>query len=226
MLGVLLGICAALVIEALDTRIRNADEVANELGAPLIAWLPPPTKKLEKSGQLIMIADPTGRQAEAFRVLRTNLELVSLEAEIKSLMVASALEGEGKTTSASNLAVALARAGRKVILVDLDLRRPSLDRVFGIGPTTPGITGIALGEASLDEALVAIDAAGKASDPRLGVGRFDHGGELHVLPAGTPPPNPGEFVGSRMVRVLLGSSRSALTSSSSTRLRCCTWVMP
>ncbi len=202
MIGVLLGICAALVIEALDTRIRNADEVANDLGAPLLAWLPPPPRRVEKSGQLIMIADPTGREAEAFRVLRTNLELVSLEAQIKTLMVTSALEGEGKTTSATNLAVALARAGRKVILVDLDLRRPSLDRLFRIGPT-PGITGIALGEASLDEALLMIDVAGNVADPRLGFGHFDHGGELHVLPAGTLPPNPGEFVGSRMVRVLL-----------------------
>ena len=101
-----------------------------------------------------MLDDPTGVQAETFRMLRTNLDFVTLDRDVRTIMVTSAVEQEGKSTTIANLAVALARAGQRVVLVDLDLRRPFLDKFFGL--TGPGITQVALGHASLENALARI----------------------------------------------------------------------
>src|ERR671933_1075164 len=95
-----------------------------------------------------MLADPNSIHAEAFRVLRTNLDFFNLEHGARTIMVTSALEEEGKSTTVANLAVALSRAGQRVVLVDLDLRRPTLDRYFEFGGG-PGLTDVVLGRAKL-----------------------------------------------------------------------------
>ena len=154
----MLGLGLAFLFEALDTRIRSAAEVARRLGLPLLARIPAPRKKLQRADNLVMVAEPSSGSAEAFRVLRTNLEFARLDSDVRSILVTSAVEPEGKSTTAANLAVALARAGRRVVLVDLDLRRPYVDRFFRLF-REPGITDVALGEVSLDEALTTIDLA-------------------------------------------------------------------
>ena len=113
-LGLLLGIGLAYAWEALDTRIDHAPEIGERLGLPLLARIAAPTKKLRSSNRIAMIADPHGSSAEAFRVLRTNLEFVNLDHGARSIMITSALEREGKSTTVANLAVAFARAGRRV----------------------------------------------------------------------------------------------------------------
>jgi Mrp family chromosome partitioning ATPase len=177
------------------------------LGLPLLARLPRPPRSLRAEHRLIMRDDPYGSQAEAFRVLRTNLDFFNLEYEARSVMVTSAGASQGKSTTVANLAVALARNGERVILVDLDLRRPTLGRFFGL-PQSPGLTDITLGRAQLDDALVPIPLAEPESSED-GLGSFDMGGagSLQVLPAGSDTRNVGELVGSAAVTALLGRLR-------------------
>ena len=121
----MLGVGLAFGIDALDTRVRSATEIGERLGLPLLARVPPPPKGFAKENRLVMLAQPTGTSAEAFRMLRTNLDFATLEdVDVRTILVTSAVEQEGKSTTAANLALAEARAGRRVALVDLDLRRP------------------------------------------------------------------------------------------------------
>jgi Mrp family chromosome partitioning ATPase/capsular polysaccharide biosynthesis protein len=213
-LGILLGIALAFLWEALDTRVRSAEEISEQLGGlPLLARLPAPNKKLRSANRLVMLDDPGVFDAESFRVLRTNLEFVRLDRNVQTIMITSALEQEGKSTTAANLAVALARGGHRVVLVDLDLRRPFIHRFFGIDG--PGVTQVALGHTSLEEALVPIaitdGAAGRATGTNGNGNGNGHGarvrGLLEVLPAGPIPPDPGEFVATQSLEDVLAALR-------------------
>ena len=154
-IGLGLGLALAFLRDALDTRVRSAEEVSERLALPLLARLPEPPAALRNANGLSMLEEPESLHAEAIRVLRTNLEFVNHERGARVIMVTSALEGEGKSTTVANLAVAYARAGRRVIAVDLDLRRPFLDKLIGI-PRQPGVTQVALKYIDLDEALVPV----------------------------------------------------------------------
>jgi Mrp family chromosome partitioning ATPase len=143
-------------------------------------------------------------------MLRTNLEFVRIDREVRTIMVTSAVEGEGKSTTAANLAIALARVGQRVALVDLDLRRPFLHRFFDLNGQ-PGLTQVALGHTSLPDALTTVPIVVDGSPERRGdngngVGRV--GGMLEVLGSGPIPPNVDEFVGSRAVAEVLGQLRA------------------
>jgi polysaccharide biosynthesis transport protein len=208
--GLMLGIILAFLWEALDTRIRSADEIGAALHLPLLARLPEPPRQVREQNGLVMLTDPGGSQGEAFRMLRTNFDFATLGREARAIMVTSALESEGKSTTAGNLAVALARAGRRVALVDLDLRRPYLARFFDLNGR-PGVTDVALGHVALDEALVPIVVAdpGENIDGASGNGRSRASieGLLEVLPSGPTPPDTGEFVGTRAVAGIVEALR-------------------
>jgi capsular exopolysaccharide synthesis family protein len=206
-LGTIFALLVAFVADALDRRVRSASELTRALGLPLLARLPRPPRDLRTEHRLIMRDDPFGSQAEAFRVLRTNLDFFNLEHQARSVMVTSAGASQGKSTTIANLAVALARNGERVILVDLDLRRPTLERFFGI-PQFPGLTDVTLGRAQLDDALVEIPLAEPESSEDS-LGSFDMGGagSLRVLPAGSTTRNVGELVGSASVTALLTKLR-------------------
>src|SRR5262249_8910325 len=146
-LGALLGIAFAFLREALDTRVRSASEVAARLGVPLLGRVPAPPRAIRTSDKLVIVEEPAGSRSEPFRVLRTNLQFVDIDRGSRVIMVTSALSGEGKSTTAANLAVALAQAGKHVVLVDLDLRRPFIDRFFSL-TGQPGLTSVALGTVS------------------------------------------------------------------------------
>lgn len=203
-LGLVLGIGLAFLFEAFDTRVRSADEIAERLGRPILTRIAGVPRRLQRTDQLVMLADPNGPQAEGYRLLRTNLEFVNLDVNAKSILVTSALEQEGKSTTAANLAIALARAGRRVALVDLDLRRPYLHKFFDLEDRA-GLTGVALRHVLLDRALARIVLT--PTDPGAGVGhtngRARVDGVLDVLPAGPLPPDPGEFVGTSSVAEIL-----------------------
>ena len=155
-LGLMLGVGLAFLRDTLDTRMRSAQEIAERLKLPLLARLPKPPRHLRKQNQIVMLAEPHGSAAEAFRALRTNLDLVNVDGGVRTIIVTSAVQEEGKSTTIANLGVVAARAGRRVVLVDLDLRRGDLDQLFGLA-NQPGITDVALGEVSLSDALIAID---------------------------------------------------------------------
>jgi tyrosine-protein kinase len=206
LVGLVLGIGLAFLWDALDIRVRTAEEMGQELGLPLLARLPAPSRGMRSQEQLATLVDPHGIQGEAFRMLRTNLDFMNIDRSAKTIMVTSAVESEGKSTTVANLAVTFARAGRVVTLVDLDLRRPFLARFFRL-EDRPGLTQVALGYAELDDALsvIPIDASSNGSEGQNG--NADLGGLLQVLSAGPIPPDPGEFVNSHVVDDILGRVR-------------------
>ena len=124
LLGLLLGVSAAGVAEALDTRTRSSKEVSATLELPLIGRVPASTYKRRKRAPLVMLRAPSGPDAEAFRIVRANLDVLLRNTERRTIMVTSALGDEGKSLTLSNLAIALALAGRHVVAVDLDLDNP------------------------------------------------------------------------------------------------------
>jgi Mrp family chromosome partitioning ATPase/capsular polysaccharide biosynthesis protein len=206
-LGIFLGVGLAFLWHAFDTRVRSGDQVMDALGLPLLARVPAPPRRLRRSGNVSMLADPASVQAEAFRVLRTNLEFANLTYGATTMMFTSAVEQEGKSTTAVNVAVAVARAGKRAVLIDLDLRRPVIDRIFGL-EDRPGITDVALGHADLDEAITTI-ALSEGSD-EAGEGNGSKAlleGMLEVVTSGPIPPNPGEFMSSDALRKLLEQLR-------------------
>ena len=199
MLGLMLGIGLAFVRDALDTRVRSSNEIADRLGTTLLGRIAVPPRKLRRKHRLVMIAMPHSAQAEAFRMLRANLEFVNLDRGARSILVTSALEREGKSTTVANLAVALARAGQRVALVDLDLRRPAIARFFGIPSSHPGITNIITGSSRLDHALMEVSRSPIAQPEAArvggnGLGSTGRGGVLKVLTSGPVPRDPGEVV--------------------------------
>jgi capsular exopolysaccharide synthesis family protein len=194
-LGVVLGLALAFLREATDTRIRSAAEIGERLQLPLVGRLIEPSRRAKAGYDLEVLAEPHGIAAESFRMLRTNIELGNVGHDHRIVMVTSAVEEEGKTTTISNLAVAMARAGRHVILVDLDLRRPAIERFFGL-ESRLGLTDVALGDITLQQALRPA-ALGEFEDSVTAPG------SLYVLPAGSLPPDAGEWVGNQVVSDIL-----------------------
>ena len=127
MLGLLLGVGLVFLRDALNTRVRTAGEVQSRLDLPQLGRIPEPPRRLRSGKGIVMLTDPLSPAAEPFRILAANLDFVNLERNARTIMFTSATHGEGKSTTVANLAVALARGGRRVILADLDVRKPSLD---------------------------------------------------------------------------------------------------
>ena len=136
--------------------------------------------------QLITVAEPRSPISEAYRTLRTNLEFASLDQELRTLVVTSAGVGEGKSTTLANLAVVSAQAGRRVLLVDADLRRPRLHDIFGLSNTS-GLTTAMMDETAL------------LSPPLQETGING----LSVLTSGQLPPNPAELMSSRRMEEVI-----------------------
>jgi len=136
--------------------------------------------------ELVTQVRPQSQMAESYRALRTSLLLSNLGAPPKVIMVTSALPQEGKTTTSINTAVVLAQKGIRVLLIDADLRRPSIHKTLGMGPHS-GLSNVLTGSATLEQAT-----ARSAILPNL-----------FILPAGTPPPNPAELLASSNMRDVL-----------------------
>lgn len=138
-----------------------------------------------RSEQLVITTDPKSPAAEAYRTLRTNLQFSSLDRPLKTLLITSSGPGEGKTTIASNLGGAFAQAGKTVILVGADMRKPTLHTVFGLDNRV-GLSNVLTGHVKLENALRKT---------------MQHG--LLVLPSGPIPPNPAELLGTQRMRDLV-----------------------
>jgi polysaccharide biosynthesis transport protein len=171
-LGVLLGGCLAFLLEALDDRITTSAEVDRLLALPVLGHIP----TIDAVRCLITSLPPHSHVSESYRGLRSSISFSGIDAPLTTLGISSARAGEGKSTTAINLALAMAMDGREVILVDTDLRRPSLHRALDL-PAAPGLTDVLTGHCSLDKALQAL-----TDYPVL------------VLTAGPIPPNPAEML--------------------------------
>jgi len=223
LLGAVFALGLVFLAEALDRRVRTEDEIAQGLQLPLLGRVSEPPASLQKSKELVMLAEPMGVHAEAFRKLRGTLEFVSFQhqAAYRTIMFTSAAPREGKSTTIANLAIAIARSGRRVALIDLDLRRPSLHTFLG-GSPEPGLTDVAVGREPLARAMrhlslptgggleTKVERNGRPEVSSDGSdGHPDLDGVLHFLPCGTIPPAAGEFVASERVAALLNHLREA-----------------
>lgn len=198
MLGLVLGIGLVFMRDALNTRVRTAAEIGERLDLPLLARIPEPPRYFRKKNRLLMLEAPLTPEAESYQVLATNLEFVNLDRQAKSILITSAKREEGKSTLAANLAIALARGGKRVVLVDLDLRRPSLSDFFDIAPGL-GLTQLLIRRAELGEALVSVPLV-EADELQTG---HSGGGSLELLPTGSIPPNPAELARSHALGAVL-----------------------
>ena len=171
-LGLVLALVVVFLADALDTRVRSVDAIRGTLGLRLLGRLAKPPARLRKRNDLIMLADPTSRDAEQFRALRSSLDLANAEHGARTIMITSAVDAEGKSTTVANLAVAMARAGRRVVLVDADLSQPHVHRLFDLDQrVVQALQPIGLTE----------DSSG-ADDSSTWMGQT---GSLEVFPAGS-----------------------------------------
>lgn len=178
--GLLLGYVVAFARQYFDRRIRTVDDVTEHVDVPVIGVIPdsPTIARTEvESGDF--------RAEESIRKLRTNLRYANVDSEMHVILVTSPLQGDGKSSVASNLAKVMALAGQEVLLIDADLRRPTVRETFKVKGQV-GLTQVLVGSVGLDKALSATAMPG-----------------LTVLPAGDTPPNPSELLGSQRMSELL-----------------------
>ncbi len=183
LVGLLLGVGQAVLRARLDTSVVTEDDVADVTDRSVVGMIGYDAEAPQHP--LILEASPHSIRAEAYRRLRTNLQFLELGEGRRSIVVSSSIAGEGKTTTALNLANALADAGQSVLLIDGDLRRPSLHKLLNLDGTV-GLTDVVIGRAGL-------------SDVTQPIGR----GNLHVLLSGQIPPNPSELLGSKRTETVL-----------------------
>jgi capsular exopolysaccharide synthesis family protein len=185
-LGLLLGVGAAVARELLDTSLTSNDDIADVTDAPVLGNIGSDDAANLPPLEVLSSATPW---AEAFRVLRTNMQYVEVDEEQKVLVLTSSLPGEGKTTTAINLALTTAMAGQRVVLVEADLRRPLVASRLGLDGAV-GTTSVLIGKVSLADALQEYRDSG-----------------LSVLACGPIPPNPSELLQSHAMETLLADLR-------------------
>jgi len=195
LVGLLLGLGGAFFLEYLDQTIKSAADVQRVVGVPVLGQIPYEAKLAEGGNgkrQPIIVMQALGPDdpaTEAYRALRTNVTFVGADKPLQFIAVTSPSPGEGKSTTATNLAVTLAQGGNRTILVDGDLRRPLVHRAFDLNQE-PGLTDVLIGRVSQREAIRPQVAA-----------------QLDVLPAGSAPPNPSELLGSGAMHALVSDLR-------------------
>lgn len=183
LLGTTLGIGAALVRSSMDSRINGEADVRRVTEAPLLGGIS--YDQDAKKKPLLTQASAQSQRSETFRQLRTNLQFANIAGRANSVLVTSSLPGEGKSTTATNLAISMAEAGQTVCLVDADLRRPMIGDYLGLDRTA-GLTTALVGEMELNELLQPWGD-----------------GSLYVLTSGQIPPNPSELLGSEKMNQLI-----------------------
>ncbi|MBI4317853.1 MAG: polysaccharide biosynthesis tyrosine autokinase [Chloroflexi bacterium] len=184
--GLALGLSLAFLLEYLDDTVKGPEEIETAQKLTTLGVITRIRHIKQRNRGLVTAADGKSTIAEAYRVLRTNFQFAGLASPHSSVVVTSAWPSEGKTTTLANLGVVLAQAGKRVILVDSDLRRPTVHKLFEI-PREPGLTDLLLNpEASLDQVLVPTHVEG-----------------LRVLPSGPLPPNPAEILSSPRMEKLM-----------------------
>ena len=189
--GLVLGVGLAFLREYLDDSVKDKGDLERALGGhmPTLGLVPAvATWRDPDTPMVISLSEPESSEAEAYRTLRTSVAFASLDRSLKTILVTSGKPGEGKTTTVANLGVALARAGKRVVVASADLRRPRLHSFFGLSNDV-GFTSVLLGEA---QAAAAIQYIAKVPG-------------LAVLSAGAQPPNPSEMLAGQRTTDLLNA---------------------
>lgn len=186
MIGLIVGLGLAFLYEYLDNTIKSSEEAEKLLGVPVLGIIPAEKYEKDERRRASIITNPSSAAAEAYRVLRNNLDYINFEHDIKTLLISSAAPTEGKSTVAANLAAGLAQAGKKVVLVACDFRKPTTAQFFGV-KNLIGLSDVLTGAHSLKSAL------------QRPMDNLD----LLVLTSGKLPPNPSELLGSEKMRVAL-----------------------
>jgi len=186
--GLVLGIALALMLEYLDNTVKLPDEIKNYLKIPFLG--PIPAFDIEDdmngiSGELITEHGPKSTTSESFRGIRTSILFSSADIDPQVLISTSAAPSEGKTLFGANLAVAMAQAGSRVLLVDCDMRRPRVHTLFKV-PRDMGIANLLVGTVTLEEAVIETPIK-----------------NLFLIPSGPVPPNPSEIIGSNKMISLI-----------------------
>jgi Mrp family chromosome partitioning ATPase len=195
--GALAGCALALIGRALDTRLRNGVELADELALPLLAEVPTVPRRLDRRRQLVMLERPNGRPAEALRLVRASMDVANADGDAQVVLVVGANGDENTSATTANLGVAFARRGERVALIDLDLRRPKLGPYFGLERSV-GVSDVVRGSSSVNDALARVS---------LENGNGRNGAGMDVLPAGGELSDPGEFAGSPELQPLFAELR-------------------
>jgi len=221
-IGLILGIILAFVAETLDTTFSTIDDIEKSLDTTVLGVIPHvdieenvrklesqiatpvPRDILEMQARIISHYNPKSTMAEAFRSLRTNVHFGLMDKGYKTISITSSVASEGKTTIAANLAVSMAQIGLNTLLVEADLRKPKIYKIFGID-REPGLTDIVLKRTSLDEAIktmtdlmtgtMATDIMSEESIPGIEY--------LNILTAGKAERNPSEILASRLMDELI-----------------------
>jgi succinoglycan biosynthesis transport protein ExoP len=197
-IGVLLAFVLAYLVEVLDTSVRSVGELERLIGVTALGFLPnitrgtgvrrstrAPAKGEDFERDTFVIDFPKSTMAESCRSIRTNLIFMGSEQPLRSMLVTSAGPREGKTTASVSLAAVMAQSGSTVVLVDGDMRKPRLHKVFGVDGSL-GLSSVLLGEASLDEVIQATRVP-----------------DLYIIPCGRVPENPAELLQSDRFRELI-----------------------
>ncbi len=201
--GLVLAFAFSVMIEIMDTSIQSIEDIATYTGLEVIGTIPmmqfgkrrrggrrksthvPTTDEDQIDACIVTQHDPKSPVSEAYRTLRTNFQFATIKRPVRTLMVTSAVPGEGKTTTAVNLAVTMADCGMRVLVVDTDLRRPNVHRVLRM-ERGPGLADVLRGEASLPSVI-----------------RKTRVENLWIISSGRVPPNPSELMGSERMAKLM-----------------------
>jgi len=184
-LSLIVGTGLAITLESLDNRIRTNLDVERLLGLPVTALIPRSIGSTDSGLARIAYTNPLSPVAEAYRFLRTDFLLSAGAVGAKAVMVATAKPGQGGTSTVANLGISLAQDGKRVILVDADMRKPSLHRIFKV-PNDFGLSSVLSNEKDLDEVVFSTEVD-----------------SLLIMPAGPTPSNPSELLGSGRMRMLV-----------------------
>jgi len=189
--GLILGVGLALLTDLLDNTVKNTEEVEAATDVPVLGTIPIIRTANKRDRDTITISNPGCPIAERYRGLRTNVVFSGKAGEPRSLLITSANPSEGKTITTSNLAITMAHAGSRVVLIDADLRRPSIHSVFGLDNSV-GLSSYLIGEADIDQVVQ------KTAEDNL-----------MVIPCGVIPPNPSELLGSSRMPELISKLKAS-----------------
>jgi polysaccharide biosynthesis transport protein len=214
LIGLILGLVLAFLAETFDTSMGAIEEIENLLGVHTLGLIPhighqeiketlqekypgdADPEAAERGARLVSHFAPKSRLAEGYRAIRTNLAFACLERDVKSIVVTSSTPQEGKTTSVVNLAITLAQGGSRVLLIEGDLRKPMVSRIFGIDHS-PGLTDVLLGNyewRKVTRTISDIMTGTMSMEEILATPGIEN---LHIIASGTIPPNPAEIVYSK-----------------------------